>query len=118
MRKFLVTSVMLDEMLADRDQVDVYLAGPMGRLSDLMIDFAQKTGRPMVLIPSPQYMQTIVAAPTRAQGLKTYSYRTWKDTLDSLEALRMEKMLRNTRVLKGRQHRSGRSMQCAVICCH
>ena len=27
--EFLVTPAMLEEMLADRDQVDVYLVGPM-----------------------------------------------------------------------------------------
>lgn len=40
----------------------------MGRLSDLMIDFGQKAGKPMVLIPGPQCMQTIMAASTRARA--------------------------------------------------
>ena len=97
--EFLVTPAMLEETLADRDQVDVYLVGPMGRLSDLMIDFGQKAGKPMVLIPGPQCMQTIMAASTRARGLKTYAYRTWKETVDFLEVLRVQKMLRETRVL-------------------
>lgn len=42
-----------------------------------MIDFAQKARKPMVLIPGPQCMQTIMAASTRARGLETYAYRTW-----------------------------------------
>lgn len=32
-------------------------------------------------------------------GLKTYAYRTWKETVDFLEVLRVQKMLRETRVL-------------------
>ena len=78
--EFLVTPAMLEEMLADRDQVDVYLVGPMGRLSDLMIDFGQKAGKPMVLIPGPQCMQTIMAASTRArmasEGSEGVSWRS------------------------------------------
>ncbi|MCD8116240.1 MAG: fucose isomerase [Oscillospiraceae bacterium] len=97
--EFLVTPDMLDELLQDKDRVDVYLVAPHGRLTDLIVDFAQKAGKPMVLIPGPQCMQTIMAAATRARGLETYAYRTWKETVDFLEVLRVEKILRQTRVL-------------------
>ena len=108
--EFLVTPEILGEMLADKNQVDVYLVGPMGRLSDLMIDFAQKARKPMVLIPGPQCMQTIMAASTRARGLETYAYRTWKETVDFLEVLRAAKMLRETRVLCAARFGTARSI--------
>ena len=41
--EFLVTPDILDKMMAGREEADIYLIGPMGRLSDLIIDFAQKT---------------------------------------------------------------------------
>ncbi len=85
--------------MKDRDQVDIYLIGPMGRLSDLIIDFMQKAEKPIITIPGPQCMQTILIASTRARGLSSYAYRTWKETVDFLEVLRVTKMLRETRVL-------------------
>ena len=97
--EFLVTPEIMEEMLRDRDQVDVYLVGPMGRLTDLMIDFAQKAGKPMISIPGPQCMQTIMISATRARGLHTYAFRSWKETVDFLEVMRTAKMLRETRVL-------------------
>ena len=97
--EFLVTPDMLEDMAADSDQVDVYLIGPMGRLSDLIIDFAQKVKKPMIEIPGPQCMQTILAASMRSRGLELHSYRTWKETIDQLEVMRAAKMLRETRVL-------------------
>lgn len=75
-----------------------------------MIDFAQKARKPMVLIPGPQCMQTIMAASTRARGLKTYAYRTWKETVDFLEVLRVQKMLRETRVLCAARFGTARSI--------
>ncbi len=97
--EFLITPYLLADMRKDSDQVDVYLVAPHGRLSDLMIDFAQKAGKPMVLIPGPQCKQPIMTASTRARGLKAYAWRTWDETVDFLEVLRVEKMLKNTRVL-------------------
>ncbi len=97
--EFLVTPSILDDMAKYKDEVDIYLVGPMGRLSDLMIDFIQKTKKPIITIPGPQCMQTILVASTRARGLESYAYRTWEETLNFLEVLRGAKMLRETRVL-------------------
>lgn len=108
--EFLVTPEILDEMLADKDQADIYLVGPMGRLTDLMIDFAQKAKKPMVEIPGPQCMQTIFAAAARARGLETYAYRTWDETIDLLEVLRVKKMLQETRVLCAARFGTARSI--------
>ena len=92
--EFLVTPEILDKMLQGKDDVDIYMVGPMGRLSDLVIDFVQKAKKPIITIPGPQCMQTILIASTRARGLESYAYRTWKETLDFLEVLRVKKMLR------------------------
>ena len=86
-------------MFQGKDDVDIYMIGPMGRLSDLVIDFVQKAKKPIITSPGPQCMQTILIASTRARGLESYAYRTWKETLDFLEVLRVKKMLRETRVL-------------------
>ena len=87
--EFLVTPEILDKMLQGKDEVDIYMIGPMGRLSDLVIDFVQKAKKPIITIPGPQCMQTILIASTRARGLESYAYRTWKETLDFLEVLRV-----------------------------
>ena len=97
--EFLVTPDILDKMMAGREEADIYLIGPMGRLSDLIIDFAQKAKKPIITIPGPQCMQTILIASTRSRGLESYAYRTWKETVDFLEVLRAAKMLKETRVL-------------------
>lgn len=108
--EFLVTPELLADMAKDSDQVDVYLVGPMGRLTDLIIDFAQKVKKPMIEIPGPQCMQTILIAATRARGMETYSYRTWQETIDHLEVMRVAKMLRETRVLCAARFGTARSI--------
>lgn len=55
--EFLVTPEILDKMLQGKDDVDIYMIGPMGRLSDLVIDFVQKAKKPIITIPGPQCMQ-------------------------------------------------------------
>ncbi len=42
------------------------MIGPMGRLSDLVIDFVQKAKKLIITIPGTQCMQTILIASTRA----------------------------------------------------
>ncbi|MDD6239429.1 MAG: fucose isomerase [Oscillospiraceae bacterium] len=108
--EFLVTPEILDKMLQGKDDVDIYMIGPMGRLSDLVIDFVQKAKKPIITIPGPQCMQTILIASTRARGLESYAYRTWKETLDFLEVLRVKKMLRETRVLCAARFGTARSV--------
>lgn len=51
--EFLVTPEILDKMLRGKDDVDIYMIGPMGRLSDLVIDFVQKAKKPIITIPGP-----------------------------------------------------------------
>ena len=46
--EFLVTPEILDKMLQGKDDVDIYMIGPMGRLSDLVIDFVQKAKKPII----------------------------------------------------------------------
>ena len=53
---------------------------PWGRLSDLMIDFAQKAGKPLwCSFPAPVHADHHGRLHP-GQGLETYAYRTWKET--------------------------------------
>lgn len=97
--EFLVTPAILEAISKDSDEVDVYLAAAWTRLGDLMIDFAQKVKKPIVLVPSPVCMQTIMSAGMRSRNLEVYSYRTWKETKDFFQVLRVKKILAETRVL-------------------
>ena len=108
--EFLVTPDILDSMMEGSEKVDVYLVATMGRLTDLMIDFAQKAKKPMVLVPGPQCMQTIMISACRSRGLEAYSFRTWEETNDFLDVLRVRKMLRNTRVLCAARFGTARSV--------
>jgi len=108
--EFLVTPGILDKMLEKADEADIFLIGPMGRLSDLIIDFAQKAKKPIITIPGPQCMQTILIASTRARGIESYAFRTWEETLLHLEVLRAAKMLRETRVLCAARFGTARSV--------
>ena len=63
----MVAPELLSKMLQGKDDVDIYMIGPMGRLSDLVIDFVQKAKKPIITIPGPQCMQTILIASTTSQ---------------------------------------------------
>ncbi len=83
--EFLVTPEILDKMLQGPGRGGYLSDGPHGVVRP--DDRLRPEGRQayMVLIPGPQCMQTIMAASTRARGLESYAYRTWKETLDFLE---------------------------------
>lgn len=108
--EFLVTPEILDCMIAGSAEADVYLVGPMGRLSDLIIDFVQKAKKPIITIPGPQCMQTILIASTRARGLESYAFRSWEETRRQLEVMRAAKILRRTRVLCAARFGTARSI--------
>ncbi|MDC7124896.1 MAG: hypothetical protein PQJ46_04980 [Spirochaetales bacterium] len=97
--EFMVTPSLISRMSKDNEEIDVYLISALTRLGDLIIDFAQKTKKPVVLVPSPVCMQTIMTAAMRARELESYSFRTWKETINFLEVLRVKKILASTRVL-------------------
>ena len=97
--EFLVNDEILEEMSVNDRRVDVYLVAGMTRMTDLMIPFAQKVRKPLVMLPSVSATQTIMPAALLARGLEVYAFRNWADTIELLEVLRVRKALANTRVL-------------------
>jgi L-fucose isomerase-like protein len=98
--EFLITPQMLDEMAAENNDVDVYLIADLSRLTDLIIPFAQRVRKPIVLAPRIGPMKTILCAALRARGIdEVYSYRTWEETVEFMDVLRVKKVLATARVL-------------------
>lgn len=98
--EFLVGTEMIDTLAKDNESVDVYLLGQMSRMVDVIIPFAQKVKKPIVTVPATaRPMHTILPAAMLSRGLEVYAYRTWEETIDMLEVLRVKKILANTRIL-------------------
>jgi hypothetical protein len=95
--EFLVEEEALEKISKGSDEVDVYLVGELGRLTDLMIPFAQRVKKPIISVPDVRPMQTIMPASLLARGLEAYSFRNWDDTLAFLDVLRVRKALAGRR---------------------
>ena len=108
--EFLVEEEALEKMSKGSDEVDVYLVGELGRLTDLMIPFAQRVKKPLISVPDVRPMQTIMPASLMARGLEVHSFRNWDDTLAFLDVLRVKKVLARTKVLCAPRFGTARSV--------
>ena len=96
---FMITDEDLDAMCVASDEVDVYLIDPMNRCTDIMIPFAQRVRKPIVVVPDALPMQSIMTAALRARGLEIACFRTWEETLEHFDVLRVKKVLATAKVL-------------------
>lgn len=98
--EFLCDEILLEEALSDAQDVDVYLVPAMSRLTDLILVIAQRTRKPIMLIP-PVYrpLTTDCTAGLMSRGLEVYAERSWEATVKRLNVLRVKKALNNTRIL-------------------
>lgn len=98
--EFLLEDAYMAEATADASEVDVYLVPAMSRFTFILLALAQKTKKPIVLVP-PLYLPTAMgtAAALRARGLEVYAARSWEETLDIIDVLTVRKALAETKVL-------------------
>lgn len=96
-----MTPEILDKMLQGKDDVDIYMIGPMGRLSDLVIDFVQKAKKPIITIPGPPVYADHSDCFHSGQRAGKLCLPHLEGDAGFLEVLRVKKMLRETRVAPG-----------------
>ena len=97
--EFRVADSLIDQLLVDDAKTDVYIIYLASRCTDLLIPFAQKSGKPIVLLPSFHPLQMICAGSLNARGIKVNAFLTFEDTAAYLDVLRAQKVLKNLRVL-------------------
>lgn len=95
---FPVTDALLAEMAVDCDEVDLYIFNFTVFGADLALAFAQRYGKPSMMLPTPNNDAHMSAA-FRARGLEMYSPATMDDVRKQLIALRARKVLASTRAL-------------------
>lgn len=95
---FPLTNAMLEEMAADHDEVDLYIFNFTVFGADLAIAFAQKYGKPSMILPTPNNDAHMSAA-FRARNLEMHSPATLEDAKKTLVALRARKVMANTRAM-------------------
>lgn len=95
---FPLNDAMLEEMAVDRDNVDLYLFNFTVFGADLAIAFAQKYGKPSMILPTPNNDAHMSAA-FRARGLEMHSPATLDEARSMLVALRARKVMANTRAM-------------------
>lgn len=108
--EFLVTDEDLDKMCVNSDTVDVYLINPMNRCTDMILPFVQRVKKPLVVTPGPLPMMTIMGAAVRARGGQINCFRTWDETLEFLDVLRVKKALNTSKVLCAARFGTSRSI--------
>lgn len=98
--EFLVDDDALQEATRENSRVDAYIFPDMSRNTDILIAVAEKTGKPILMLPpatSVGVCKNIAAL--RARGYEAWGFRTWDELIDHLEVMRVRKALANLKVL-------------------
>lgn len=88
-----------EAMCQDSDQVDLYLVGSHIGRDDIIIELAQRTGKPIALDPANNFSRQQISAALTSRGFEAYMARSWTELNDMLKVLRVRKVLRETKVL-------------------
>lgn len=87
-----------EEMLGDRENVDLYFVNlGLGR-SDLLLEFAARYNVPIALDPDLNFISGTAAA-LYNRGAEVYCHFTWNDMRTQMRALRARKAIKKMRVL-------------------
>ena len=96
---FPITNELLEEMAQGIENVDLYIFNFNVFGADIAIQFAQKYGKPSMMLPTPNNDAHMSAA-FRARNLEMYSPATLDEVCTVFTALRARKAIANTRVLE------------------
>lgn len=106
---FLTDEEMFRKMAKDMGDVDYYLFSfGIGR-GDIYLEFAERTQKPVGVMPAQCCEATVNTSAVRARGLEAYGYRTWDELRRHMRVLRTRKALASTRVLVVSRFNSSRS---------
>lgn len=92
----LTDEALMEKMAEDDDIVDLYVIGLEIARGDLVIEFGQRTTKPVAVVPENCCMIAECIAAMRSRGLEAYGYMTWEEAVTHMKALRVRKVLRNT----------------------
>lgn len=96
--QFLTTDEMLETMGKNSDQVDLYLFATASRPYDILVEFAQRVGKPCAMMQD-CCGSSIVGAAMLARGIEFYAFENWDEACVTFSAMRARKVLRETKVL-------------------
>ena len=107
---FLSPESMFEAMAKDITNVDLYLIGLEIARGDIVVEFANRTKKPIAIVPENCCMIGDCVPPMRTRGLEAYGYLTWEQGIKHMKALRVRKVLHNTNVLLAPRMNSNNSM--------
>ena len=89
-----------EEMTKDLEQVDLFLVGLEIARGDLVVELAQRTKKPVMIVPENCCMIGDCVPAMRVRGLEAYGHYCWEDAAKQMQALRLRKVMAHTNVLQ------------------
>lgn len=89
----------VQKAMEGNDQVDLYLVSTSGRATRVTMEIARRSKKPVAFYSAVLMAVTTNIAALHARGLEAYPVYDWVDFGRTLSALRIRKILANTRVL-------------------
>lgn len=99
-----------ETLLQGREETDFYIVNSGIGRSDITLEFALRSKKPLAIAPDRCCELPIINASMRSRGLEVYAARTWKELAVQLRALYLKKVMENTRILLATRMNSNRSM--------
>ena len=103
---FLTKEEFFDEVMKDHDKVDLFLVGCHIARGDLIVELAQRTGKPILIGPETPGSTTRYVSAMRARGYEAYGAFSWEDGIKRMHALRLRKVIAHTHILQAVRHDS------------
>lgn len=89
-----------EDMSKDLDQVDLFLVGTQMARADLVVELAERTGKPIMIQPQNCCMAARILSQIRAHGQVGYGFFYWEEAIKQMQALRIRKALAHTNILQ------------------
>ncbi len=97
---FLSKEEFFETVMKDYEQVDVFLVGCHIARGDLVVELAQRTGKPIMIKPGTPSSSTRYISALRARGYESYCDINWDIARKRLSALRLRKVVAKTHILQ------------------
>ncbi len=89
----------VQKAMKDGDEVDLYLVSTSGRATRVTMELARRCNKPVAFYSKVLMAVTTNIAAMHARGIEAYPVYDWKDFTHVAKALRIRKILANTRML-------------------
>ena len=97
--EFKVSEEDIQKAMRGSDEVDLYLISTSGRANRVTMEIARRSRKPIAFYSKVLMAVTTNIAALHARGLEAYPAYDWTDFTRTLKALRIKKILGNTRIL-------------------